>query len=179
VLLTPRIVSAPVAAAEGARGRDEYLNRQDVRYDKMNPFAQRYFGKQYLRKAQAAWNAGDASVALRYANLAIHFDPESLEAINLRTEIVANSNVGDRSVETRLREGLAPWQHPLREYSKHGVPWHPPEQPPLIDEAHDPGLPGKIRNLDPEPVDAPAPIGPAAPLPLYEHEALPAVPAAP
>jgi type IV pilus assembly protein PilQ len=148
VLLTPRIVSAPVAAAEGAQGKSEYLRRQDWRFDKMNPLAQRYYGKQYLRKALAAWNAGDPSAALRYANLAIHFDPENREAMNLRAEIVETSGYGDRSVETHLREGLTPWAHPLREYSRHGAPWQIPEQPPLIDASPpDPGVPGKIREL--------------------------------
>ncbi|MBW3597898.1 MAG: secretin and TonB N-terminal domain-containing protein, partial [Planctomycetes bacterium] len=150
VLLTPRIVSSSAAAVEGAESKAEYLRRQDVRYDKMNPFAQRYYGMQYARKARAAWTAGDADVALRYANLAIHFDPESLEAINLRTEIVETAGVGDRTVETHLREGLAPWGHPLREYSRLGLPWREGEAPTiLVGEPPDPGVPGKIRNLDP------------------------------
>jgi type IV pilus assembly protein PilQ len=175
VLLTPRIVSAPVAAAEGELGKTEFLRRQDWRYDKMNPLAQRYYGKQYFRKAIAAWNAGDASVALRYVNLAIHFDPENRDAMSLRAEIVETSGYGDRSVETHLREGLAPWGHPIREYSHHGVPWQIPEEPALLSEPPDPGIPGKISSLPPPPpfqqYDPLIPLGP----PPAHVEEIPAV----
>jgi type IV pilus assembly protein PilQ len=181
VLLTPRIVSNPLAAAEGEQGRSEFLRRQDWRYDKMNPVAQRYYGKQYLRKAQAAWTAGDASVALRYVTLAIHFNPENLEAMNLRAEIVASSGYGDRSVETHLREGLTPWRHPLREYSRLGVPWQSGEAPAeILVGPPDPGVPGRIGGLDPP--YAPPGLDPAAPfvppaavesVPLPAPEALP------
>jgi type IV pilus assembly protein PilQ len=174
VVLTPRIVSAHAAAAEGAQGKSDYLRRQDWRYDKMNPLAQRYYGKQYLRKARAAWNAGDASVALRYSNLAIHFDPENLEAMNLRADIAASSPYGDGTVETHLREGLAPWGHPLREYSRHGSPWQPYDGPPeMLYEPPEPGVPGKIGGLDPP---YPLPLGPAAPLsPPLPPEEVPGV----
>ncbi len=178
VLLTPRIVSIPVAAAEGAQGKNEYLRRQDVRYDKMSPLAQRYYGKQYLRKARAAWLAGDASVALRFANLAIHFDPESLEAINLRSEIVANSPYGDRSVESHLREGLAPWKHPLRDYSSHGYPWQSTEEPTLMSaDLHDPGMPGEIRKLGPQDAAKGFPI--AVPNAIYPRGPVEEIPALP
>lgn len=162
VLLTPRVINPLAAAVEGEQGKIEYLRRQDVRYDKMNPLAQRYYGKQYLRKARAAWNAGDATVALRYANLAIHFDPENLEAINLRSEIVETTGVGDRTIESHLREGLAPWGHPRREYSRQGAPWKKsPDQPILNLEPPHPGEPGKIGKLDPPYL----PHGPLSPVP--------------
>ncbi len=129
VLLTPRIVGDGVAGGEGAAAASAFYNRNEVRKDKMSPVGRRFYGKRYLRHAQAAWSAGDADVALRYINLSIHFNPLDTDAVELRGQIMAGSGLGDATIDTHLRQGLAPWGHPVRDYSKTGAFWDRPSLP--------------------------------------------------
>ncbi len=131
VLITPRIVHEPFDEAEAEHVREAFLTRQENYFDKMTPFAKRQYGLRYLRLARAAWNAGDAEEALRFVNLAIHFDPQNLEATTLHEAILATLPPEANSIDKHLRQGLAPWDMPLRDYSRFGTPWQkmPPETP--------------------------------------------------
>ena len=151
VLLTPRIVCEPQMTAEGQRAAAKFLQHHSVYADKMSPIGKRYYGRRYRRLAHTAWAEGDACTALRYINLSIHFDPMNLEAVQLREEIVAAGGVGDATVDTRLREGLAPWDHPRG--PRPLPPWvlqdetAPPAPPNVYPELYDPGEPGFRRDV--------------------------------
>lgn len=121
VLITPRIVDPNQIPQDGEKARELFEIQHEYSADKMSPLSKRHIGRQYYRLATSAWATGDAYSALRYVNLSIHYDSENLEAVALRETIVGQTGLGDRTVHTHLREGLAPWNHP------HGVevsPWH-------------------------------------------------------
>ncbi|MCC9604554.1 hypothetical protein LOC68_27445 [Blastopirellula sp. JC732] len=121
VLLTPRIVDAAHIPSDGEVLQGVFEQQHENLADKMSPLGKRYLGRKYYRMATAAWATGDAYSALRYCNLAIHFDTSSLEAAELRNVITQQSGLGDRSVVTHLREGWVPPSPPhLPEVS----PWH-------------------------------------------------------
>ena len=129
VLLTPRIVSDVQLANEGHHSAEQARNRRQVIADKMSPIGTRHIGEQYSRLAVAAYNAGDLDTALRYANLAIQFDPFHQGAIDLRAEILKIDPTLEVGVKRNLRHGLAPWEHPTHDYSLDGVPWQLTEPP--------------------------------------------------
>lgn len=145
VLLTPRLIDEPVMSEEGAKLGNEFLRRQRVVFDKMSPIARRHHGMQYLRKAKAAWNAGDAKVALKYANLSIEHDPMNREAVAFRDQVVEVADPQE-SVHDYLRQGIKLGHHPKKEYSKDGSPWKeehlivPGVEPP---DTYAPSGPGK------------------------------------
>jgi len=87
VLITPHIVYEPDTCQEGRQTECEFLRRQDTYAEKMNPVGKRAIAKRYFRMAQNAWAAGRQRAALRFAEMAVHFDPLSREAIDLRTSI--------------------------------------------------------------------------------------------
>jgi type IV pilus assembly protein PilQ len=152
VLITPRIVHETTEEYEGARARDAFLARQENYFDNMSPAAKRQFGLRYLRLARAAWNAGDADMALRYVNLSLHFDPQNLEATTLRHQIVATLPPSYDTIHKHLNYGLAPWEIPTRDYSRHGAPWQatpPLEFPSIEEEAIQTPQPTPPRNLGP------------------------------
>lgn len=126
VLITPQIVHDPFMYAEGQEEMHAAFDRVEVFADKMSPIGTRYYGTRYYRKAQAAWAAGDVHVALRYVNLSIHFDRQNTDALRLRREIVAVLPQADNNVNTRLRHGLLPHQHPHVDYSRSGWPSRAP-----------------------------------------------------
>jgi type IV pilus assembly protein PilQ len=157
VLLTPRLIDEPIMSQEGAKIGNEFLRRQSVVFDKMSPIARRHHGMQYLRKAKAAWNAGDAKVALKYANLSIEHDPLNREAIALRDEVVEVADPQE-SVHDYLRQGIKLGHHPKKDYSKQGSPWKddhlyvPGVEPP---DTYVPGSPAKtLRIMTPPPPSA-------------------------
>jgi type IV pilus assembly protein PilQ len=157
VLITPHLVSDPALAGEGKQAQKEFANRQANYLDKMSPIAKRHYARHYLRLAYAARNAGDMRVALRYANLAVHFDAMNLEASNLRTEVAGTQPAYDNNLHNYLKDGLRPWQHPVRDYTKQGYPWspgNPPEEEEVIYDAYDPGTPGTVMTLE----DSPPPL---------------------
>jgi type IV pilus assembly protein PilQ len=123
VLLTPRIVDGVTAANEGEQYSGQFQERRDVFADKMSPISRQHIAENYARKATSAYHAGDLPVALRYANLAIQFSPLHQGAVDLRREITSIAPDLESGVHHHLRSGLAPWQHPIRDYSRHGVPW--------------------------------------------------------
>jgi hypothetical protein len=103
----------------------------------MTPIGKRHFAERYARLAKSAYAAGDLDVALRYANLAIHFDPLHQGAINLHSEILEAAPGLELAVDDHLHPGLPILQHPHTDYSKRGYPWSDPDDAHGFgDEAH-------------------------------------------
>jgi type IV pilus assembly protein PilQ len=177
VLITPRIVSEPFTAEEGTRLGNEMTERQRVYFDKMSPFGKRRLGQHHLRAARAAYAAGDYLTAMKQVNRAIHYDPQSGDAVSLRREIVAAGGFEDESIHEYLHRGLAPLSGGHQRYSRQGYPWKDPDEfgPPEPSSTDDAGTVGPTRTiLRPQPklhnpfdMDGPPPlqIRPAAPTP--------------
>ena len=125
VLLTPRVVDEPQVWKEGDDYAKQFDDRLQTFRDKMTPLGKRQFGERYTRLANAAYAAGDLDTALRYANLAIHFDPLNQGAVNLRTEIIEVAPELELGVHRNLKRGLPIHQHPHHDYSRQGYPWRP------------------------------------------------------
>lgn len=87
VLVTPHIVWEPEAYAEGTLKQCEFQRRQDVYAEKMSPLGKRSVARRYLRMAQEAWSRQDMERALRFAEMAVHFDPLSREALEFRAQV--------------------------------------------------------------------------------------------
>jgi type IV pilus assembly protein PilQ len=132
VLITPRIVWEPKFNCEGEYADCEFHQQHAVMADKMSHVSRVYYGRRYKRLAKAAWVAGDALAALRLVNMSIHFNSLDREATQLRSQIVANSPYGDRTVDWHLKEGLVPWTHPFA--GKRLNNW-------VLDELHGPHTP--------------------------------------
>lgn len=84
VLVTPHIVQEPEAYGEGPLAQCEFERRQDVYLEKMSPLGKRSVARRYLRMAQEAWARQDRNRALRFAEMAVHFDPLNREALDFR-----------------------------------------------------------------------------------------------
>jgi hypothetical protein len=87
----------------------EFHHRHAIQFEKLSPLAKRRIARNYLLKAQRAWALGKGQQALKYVNLAIHYNPQSRAAIDLRADIFSGSRLGDH---TAGAEYLAP-DHPL------------------------------------------------------------------
>lgn len=196
VLITPRIVSEPAMHEEAIQYGNEFAQRQNVYFDKMSPIGKRNYANHYLRLARAAYAAGDYRSALTQVNMAIHFDPENRDSINLRNEIVAAGGFEDESIHQYLNQGVRPLGRTRPDYSKQGYPWKEFEgfSPEVhVEGIHNPGSPGPSQNLDRPPppvVDFPlsgplpphasaAPAVPARPIPAPPLPMLPPVPVDP
>jgi len=129
VLLTPRVVDELHTWKEGDEYAKQFDDRLQTFRDKMSPIGKRQFAERYTRLANAAYAAGDLDTALRYSNLAIHFDPLNQAAINLRGEIIEVAPDLEVGVHQNLKRGLPPLQHPHRDYSRQGYPWRPAAAP--------------------------------------------------
>lgn len=154
VLITPHIIYDAEACAEGSYGAADFHRRQAVYADSMCPLSKVHLGRQYYRLAQQAWVGGDQASALRFVDLAIHFDPANRAAIELRVDITTG-NHSDLHTAVKFPEPagaataagaheMPPWmlnelQHPA------DLPVGIPPQPlhPL-----DFGVPGSIKSLD-------------------------------
>lgn len=123
VLITPRIVSEPFMCQEGQKMGNEYTQRQNVYFDKMSPLGRRNMALHHLRMSRAAYSAGDYIVAMKQVNLAIHYDPMSIDAVTLRNEICAAGGFDDESIHQYLHRGLQPFSGRHRDYSRQGFPW--------------------------------------------------------
>ncbi|MCA9179451.1 MAG: hypothetical protein KDB14_33580 [Planctomycetales bacterium] len=151
VLITPRVVNEDETHCEGVEAQREFLDRQDLYRDKLSPLGKRQIGLRYLRQARSAWSAGDCDNAFRFCNLALHYNPNDIEMLRLRQEIVAANPHLDVPLRNRVREGLRPGERPHVNYPREGVPWQKPAPvispddmlPPL------PSRPGSIKRLDP------------------------------
>ena len=87
VLITPHIMGDYQLAAEGKRAALENANRQQTYAESMSPLGKRSAARHYLQRAREASAAGRPVIALRFARLAVHFDPTNLEAIALRDSL--------------------------------------------------------------------------------------------
>lgn len=149
VLITPRIVSEPFMAQEGMRYGNEFTQRQAVYFDKMSPIGKRNLGLHHLRLARAAYNAGDQLDAMKQVNLAIHYDPQSREAVTLRNDIVAAGGFENESIHEYLHRGLGPLPTNKRDYSRQGYPWKDLDAfvPSAPTSFPDPGQVGPVRTV--------------------------------
>ncbi len=156
VLITPHIVYDD-ACGEGDRAACEFKRRQSVYADEMSPIGKRYIGRKYFRLAQQAFAQGDDARALRFADMAIHFDPLSKEAIDLRADIWHGNHDGQYTgLHPKTLGTLQPveGQSVSRWVPNDGdIPPVPPseqgvrsEQIPL--HPRDAGMPGPSRNID-------------------------------
>jgi hypothetical protein len=112
-----------------------------------------------LRLARAAYHAGDFATAMKQVNLAIHYDPQSRDAVVLRNDILAAGGFEVESIHDYLKDGLAPWPGGRRDYSRQGFPWKEfegfgPLEPASTDDL---GTPGSVRTVHPPPPLKPPP----------------------
>jgi type IV pilus assembly protein PilQ len=171
VLLTPHIVYDNEACAEGSHGAEEFHRREAVYADQMSPFGKRHLGRQYLRFAQEAWARGDQPLAIRFVDLAIHFDPLNRAAIDLRSDIMTGDHFGrhtavnfpapaapgapepeglplpdsSQSVQPQPGQPLPPWMLNDLEKPRDSLP---EPVPPLLLHPLDPGVSGGSTNID-------------------------------
>jgi type IV pilus assembly protein PilQ len=149
VLLTPHIVYEPETCREGEQGACEFHRRQALVAEKTSCLGTRHLGRRYFRLAQNAWAAGDRDTALRYAELAVHFDPQNRAAIDLRTNIWQNQPYGKFTLQ---QPPATPGENPLDGPQIAG--WlmddleHEPRVQPAPQHPLDPGRPGTHRDLD-------------------------------
>ncbi len=153
VLITPHIVYEPETCQEGAKRACEFHRRQDVYREKMSPLGKRHVARKYFRMAQNAWAAGDRQTALRFAELAVHFDPLNRAAIDLRSDVWLGRPAGDHTLNapaaavspTAPLDGsvIDPWL--LEQLQQEPIPRPEPVVPlhPL-----DPGQPGPQRDIE-------------------------------
>ncbi|MHB8903098.1 MAG: type II secretion system protein GspD, partial [Thermoguttaceae bacterium] len=98
ILLTPHIVREPEVYGEGAEAACEFHRRRDVMAEKNNVLSREHLSRQYFRLAQAAWAQGDGDTALCYAEMAVHFNPGSRAAIDLRSDIWMKNAAGGHTL---------------------------------------------------------------------------------
>jgi len=151
VLITPHIVYEPDTCEEGDTAAAEFHRRQATYAEKMSPLGKRSVARSYFRKAQQAWAAGDRRAAMRFAELAVHFDPLNRAAIDLRSTIWLGEAEGEHTldgpplvaVEPPLDGGgqIAPWV--LDDLER-----LPAAAPPLPQHPLDPGVPGRKHDVE-------------------------------
>jgi type IV pilus assembly protein PilQ len=146
ILVTPRIVYGPASDREGRQASCAWQDRHAVYADKMSPLGKRSVARRYLRMAQNAQAAGQHGRALRFAELAVQFDPESLETIELRNQLCQNgapclTAAGQPPADpaTLDQQVLAPWL--LDDLER------PPLDPPAVQHPLDPGRPGPQKDI--------------------------------
>jgi len=98
VLLTPHIVYEPGPYREGVKAACEFHRRHEVIAEKMEPFNRQHVARRYYRLAQSAWARGDRPTAMRFAEMAVQFNPSSRAAIELRSDIWLGRRVGDHTL---------------------------------------------------------------------------------
>ncbi len=89
VLITPRIVYDDEANKDGQKSAQVSHHRQETVAQESTLLSRVYQSRRYVRKAQAYLQQGDIPRARRYANLAVHIDPNNLDAIALVDETEA------------------------------------------------------------------------------------------
>ncbi len=116
VLVTPHVITPPDMCHEGARRGLDYLERQQVYADHMSPLGRRHVSRSLVRRSRQMLAMGRPQLALRLADLAVHFDPVNQEAVSLRGQIAS------QSPETRrAAEAMRPLSHPLDD--TYVAPW--------------------------------------------------------
>jgi type IV pilus assembly protein PilQ len=151
VLITPRIVYEPGSCEEGEKAACEYYRRHSTYADKMSPFGKRSIARRYVRLAQAAWADGDQRRALRFAEMAVQFDPLNRAAIDLRSDIWLGKQEGEHTVGAERRGG-DPAANPLDGVAVAG--WimddleNTAPSPPMPMHPYDRGVPGLHQDLE-------------------------------
>jgi len=155
VLITPRIVYEPGTCREGDKVACEFHRRHAVAKEKMSPLGKRAISRRYYRLAQAAWAHGDEARALRFAEMAVHFDSLNRAAIDLRSDIWLGRQHGDHTFSGTLAAGRPPGEAPgvldvealppwlLEDLEQGPQPAAPPPVHPL-----DRGRPGTSTEID-------------------------------
>jgi type IV pilus assembly protein PilQ len=153
ILVTPSIVYEPEVCMEGEAGAAAFHHRQAVKADSMSPLATRYLSRKNLRLAEEYAAAGRVEMARRRAELAVHYDPNNLAAIQFRDSLGPGG-----STRTAIGPPLMP---PTEGDALDGdtiSPW-------ILDELEgqsgmpeaafphprDPGLTGRVRSVGPAP----------------------------
>lgn len=108
VLVTPHVITPPEMCREGSQRGLDYLERQQVYADHMSPLGRRHVSRSLVRRSRQMLAMGRPLLALRLADLAVHFDPLNREAIGLRSEMAARSPEARRAAEA-----MQPLSHPL------------------------------------------------------------------
>ncbi len=150
VLITPHIVYEPESAIEGEKAACDFHRQHAVYKDNLNPLNSRYVGRKFFRLAQNAWAANDRKAAMRFINMAIHFDPQNRASVDLRSDIMAGNHFGpntgtvpmmiDGPTEAVDGEQIAPWvldELENGEVIEAALP-HP----------RDPGAPGRVIHIE-------------------------------
>ncbi len=149
ILLTPRIVYGPDSDRESRQASCQWQQRQAVYADRMSPLGRRSVSRRYLRMAQNAQAAGQCNRALRFAELAVQFDPESLEAIDLRNRLCENRKV----CAAEAAQQAQPAADPAALDQQVLAPWllddleRQPPAPPVVQYPLDPGQPGPQKDI--------------------------------
>lgn len=147
VLITPRIVYEPGSCQEGEKMSSEFFRRQSTYSDKMSPFGKRSIARRYYRLAEKAYAEGDADKALRFAEMAVHFDPLDRAALELRTDIwLGKPYDSGNSAPPAPPEGN-PMEGPgMADWLINDLENAPPA-PPVPLHPLDPGIPGRHADL--------------------------------
>jgi type IV pilus assembly protein PilQ len=151
VLITPRIVYEPGTCQEGEKAACEYYRRHGTYADKMSPFGKRSIARRYFRLAQAAWADGDQKKALRFAEMAVQFDPVNRAAIDLRSDIWLGRKEGDHTLGAERTDHDLATRNPLDGDAV--ADWLiddlecPTAPPPMPLHPYDRGLPGSHQDI--------------------------------
>jgi len=149
VLITPHIIYEPGTCQEGEKAACEFHRRESLYFDKMTPYNKRSMGHRYLRLAQSAWAAGNRDTALRFAELAVHFDPLSRAAIDLRSDIWLGKPGGEHALAAAVPgtppEALLDGEH-VPDWLLKDLEHEPTAQPPPL-HPRDPGQPGPHKDI--------------------------------
>lgn len=149
ILLTPHIAYEPDSCREGNEAACEFHRRQALVAEKMSPLGKRYVGRKYLRLAQNAWAAGDRTTSLRFAEMAVQFDPQNRAAIDLRSDIWQNNRTGAHTIPAA--DEAAGVGNPLEKEQLPDWLLSDLERPPMAQAGPqhplDPGQPGRQRDI--------------------------------
>jgi hypothetical protein len=147
VLITPRIVYEPGSCQEGERTASEFFRRQSTYSDKMSPFGKRSIARRYYRLAEKAYAEGDGDKALRFAEMAVHFDPQDRAALELRTNIWLGKPYDSGNSAPPAPPAGNPMEGPgMADWLIDDLENAPPG-PPMPLHPLDPGIPGRHTNL--------------------------------
>jgi hypothetical protein len=161
IVLTPRIVYDPEFNHDSAASAEDYQRRHLVVDDYLSPVTRPYLGRRYVRKAEVEVENGNPEKAARLAQLALRFDPQNREAIQLR------SDLEEQVPPSAVRDKLAPPAPPSGKTNVGKPPAVPPESgdavaPWMLDDLEgrpaapqplpmhprDPGVPGRIHTVE-------------------------------
>ncbi len=117
----------------------------------MSPFGKRSVARRYFRLAQSAWAEGDQKKALRFAEMAVQFDPVNRAAIDLRSDIWLGKQGGEHAQGAEQASNNPAAQNPLDGQTV--ADWliddlqRPPEPQPVPLHPYDRGQPGSHQDI--------------------------------